>query len=350
MHLNGIEIVEKKNVLNEIRHNNMTLQELRFFSIYLSKINARDESTRKVRFRLEEFQKIMDLGRMNIQHFKDVTDSLLCKVVHVPNEDGTKGYTAFQMFKKCKVYENKEDYNRWYVEIDAHDDALPLMFNFKKNYFKYELWNALKLRSRNQLHMYELLKQYEMVGVREIELKQLKDWLGLIDNEYKRWEKFKTDVLNKCQVALKKYTDIQFEYEAIKTGRRVTGVRFLINKNETYEDPVKLCDFISEVGTIEGRNRQKIAMRREINKGEQYRDETLEYLAGACSYEFSEEKMMVIRDLLFSMGYCREDNLLETYEYLLDRYHELNAKENIPKTSIERRFGFLKWLIKFDME
>lgn len=32
-------IVQKQNILNEIRSNNLTLQELRFFSIYLSKIN-----------------------------------------------------------------------------------------------------------------------------------------------------------------------------------------------------------------------------------------------------------------------------------------------------------------------
>lgn len=41
-------IVSKRNVLNELRSNNMTVQELRFFSIYLSKINPWDISTRAV--------------------------------------------------------------------------------------------------------------------------------------------------------------------------------------------------------------------------------------------------------------------------------------------------------------
>ena len=244
MDINGTEIVEKRNVLNEIRHNNMTLQELRFFSIYLSKINARNISTRKVKFKLEEFRKIMNIEKITIEHFKNVADSLLCKIVHVPNEDGSKGYTAFQLFKKCRVYEDKNDYNQWYVEIDAHDDALPLMFNFKKNYFKYELWNALRLKSRNQLHMYELLKQYESLGVREIDLARLKDWLGLSANEYLRWDSFKKYVLDACQVALKKYTDIKFEYKPVKTGRKVTGVKFIIHKNEDYQDKIKLSEFL----------------------------------------------------------------------------------------------------------
>ena len=57
-------IVEKRNVLNELRSNNMTVQELRFFSIYLSKINPWDKSTRAVRFPIEEFQRIMGFGRL----------------------------------------------------------------------------------------------------------------------------------------------------------------------------------------------------------------------------------------------------------------------------------------------
>ena len=86
-------LIEKKNVLNEIRSNNMTLQELRFFSIYLSKINARDISTRVVKFSLSDFQKIMDFGRLNIKRLQASTNSLLCKVVNVPDSRG--GYTGF---------------------------------------------------------------------------------------------------------------------------------------------------------------------------------------------------------------------------------------------------------------
>ena len=47
-----------------------------------------------------------------------------------------------------------------FYEIDAHDRALPLMFDFKNKYFKYELWNALRLKSPNQVRMYEILKQW----------------------------------------------------------------------------------------------------------------------------------------------------------------------------------------------
>ena len=192
-------IVEKQNVLVELKSNSMTLQELRFFSIYLSKINARDLSTRAVRFKLSEFQRIMEFGRINIGQLKDTTDRLLQKIVHVPTENG--GYTAFQLFKECTVDQDVET-GEWYVEIDAHDKALPLMFDFKERYFTYELWNALRLRSSNQLKMYELLKEYEHIGKREVQVTDLRRWLGIGDNEYPRWDNLRDKVINACQKAL----------------------------------------------------------------------------------------------------------------------------------------------------
>ena len=233
-------LVEKRNILNEVRKNNMSLQELRFFSIYLSKINARDQSTRRVRFPLKDFQKIMEFGRLNTTQLKATTDSLLGKVISIPTERG--GYTSFQLFKRCTV--DKDDLEQWYVEIDAHDDALPLMFDFKKEYFTYELWNALRLRSGNQLRMYELLKQYEKIGELKMPLKKLRDGLGIAEDEYPRWDRFKDRVIDSCQQALEESTDIKFTYKPIKAGRKVTGIHFFIEKNTGYVDQLTLDEFV----------------------------------------------------------------------------------------------------------
>lgn len=237
-------IVEKRNVLNEVRNNNMTLQELRFFSIYLSKINARDLNTRKVRFPLADFQRIMDIGRINIQHFKQITDSLLCQIVHLPTERG--GYTAFQLFKRCTV--DQDDCGEWFVEIDAHDDALPLMFDFKREYFTYELWNALRLKSTNQIRMYELLKQYENIGRREIKVEELRELLGIAKDEYPRWNNFKVRILDSCQQSLSENTDIKFTYSRgkVANGGKWITIVFTITKNEDHVDPLSLAEFINQ--------------------------------------------------------------------------------------------------------
>ena len=219
--------VQKRNILNELRANKLTLQEVRFFSIYLSKINPLDISTRFVRFRLEDFQKIMDFDTLNLTQLRSATNSLLGKVVNIPKENG-RGYTAFQLFKKCDIYQ--DDFGEWYITIDAHDDALPLMFEFKDKYFKYRLYNALRLKSASHIRMYEILKQYETLGKREIAVSDLQDMLGV---HYSRWERFRTKVLDSSQQALRETTDICFDYERGKVGNggKWFTIIFTIHKN-----------------------------------------------------------------------------------------------------------------------
>ena len=244
MSIKNTYIIEKSSFLNEIRDNNMSLQELRFFCIYLSKINARDVSTRCVRFPLSDFQKIMNIGRMNIKHFKTAVNDLLCNVVHMPTDDG--GLSSFQLFKKVKLF--KDDFEKWFVEIDAHDDALPLFFNLKGNYFTYELWNALRLKSVNQLRMYELLKQRENLGEFEIKMSELREFLYISSTQYTSLKNFKARILDSCQKALAENTDICYTYECGKRGSRGKWLTivFHISKNDKHSDPLELQDFIDK--------------------------------------------------------------------------------------------------------
>jgi len=245
-------LVKKRNILNEIRANNMTLQELRFFNIYLSKIDSHKPETRVVRFALDDFRAIMELGRIDIRYMKNVTNSLLSKVVNVPieRENGEfRGYTGFQLFKRCKVY--AEESGEWCVEIDAHDDALPLMFEFKNRYFTYELFNALRLKSSNQLRMYEILKQYEKIGTRVLSVDELKEKLGIGKGEYPRYDNLKKWVIDACQQALAKYTDIKFTYEPHGKrgqGGKIMALKFIIEKNENYVDQLTFDMFGGEKG------------------------------------------------------------------------------------------------------
>ncbi len=250
MALTGKEIVEKSNRLNEVVLHGATLQEKRFFCIYLAKINARNPETRKVRFALSDFQRLMELGRMNIRHFQTVTNNLLCKVYNQPNEDG--GYTGFTIFKRCRVFRDKT-IGEWFVEIEASDDALPLMFNLKNKYFKYALWNTLRCKSANQVTMYELLKQHEKQGSFEISVDHLREILDL-KKEHERWDNFRKRILEACQKALEENTDIKFTFRKGKSGggRAWKTIIFDIYHNDNYIDQIFLQEFFptEEVDTL----------------------------------------------------------------------------------------------------
>ncbi len=345
-------IVEKRNVLNELRCNNMTLQELRFFSIYLSKINPYDISTRSVRFSIEDFKRIMNLNQLNIFQLRASTDSLLCKIVHIPTEKG--GYESFQLFKKCKV--DKDDAGEWFFEIDAHDNALPLMFDFKNRYFKYELWNALRLKSANQVRMYEILKQYESIGKRELSIKNLRELLGIEKKEYSGrtgWSDFKKYVLDSCQEALKENTDICYTYERGKTGQggKWLSIIFYIFKNTEYKDKLSLEEFIESQSIIETNcnsddsdggyyfseldNSDEDNYSIEVNYGSD-----LDNLLGdtALNNEFTVEQVKVIKDLV--MKIIKSGDNIEMCDYLIGKVHKMDLM------NVKNRFGYLSAMLE----
>jgi len=331
-------MIEKRNVLNEIRCNNMHLQELRFFTIYLSRINARNpEKTRLVRFPVSDFLAIMELDNINISQLKRTTNSLLGKVINVPTESG--GYRAFQLFKECAI-EKDETKDEWYIEIDAHDRALPLMFDFKRDYFTYELWNALRLTSSNQLRMYEILKQYEKRGERILTLEELKNLLFIGENEYSRFDNFKSKVLESCQKALEENTDIYFEYELLKKARgKVYAVKFSIFRNREYKDQLTLNEFINMRSDVI--NEDEVS---EVDEVEYQHIEKLEFLSGACNNEFSQAEMQVIYDILLKILSFDELSGTEAYDYLKRKYDELLSRAE--RINIDYRFGYLKKILE----
>ena len=338
-------IVQKQNILNEIRSNNLTLQELRFFSIYLSKINPYDKSTRTVTFKLTDFQKIMDFKRLNIEQLKAATDSLLTKLVHIPKESG--GYTTFQLFKECTI--DKDSDGEWYVSIDAHDKSLPLMFDFKDRYFKYELWNALRLKSANQIRMYEILKQYETIGKREIKVDDLRELLGIAQNEYPRWDRFKDRVIDSCQQALKQFTDICYTYERGKTGTggKWITIIFYISKNIEYDGQMTMLEldlqnYIDLDALKEPRPEKTIEPDPELGD--------LGFYSSACGDEFTTAQMESIIQIVNQIQLPQHEYgaSIAKYHFLLEHYSRFKAiTEN---TDIRNRYSYFYAIIKAERD
>lgn len=248
--------VEKSNVLVELKNVNMTLQELRFLSIYLAKINARDVSTRCVRFTVSEFSDIMNLGRVNIKYLQDTTNRLLGRVVNIPNVSG--GYVGFPLFKKVNVFFDVI----WYIDIDCSDDALPYFFNLADSgYISYKLYNVLSLKSVHQIKLYELLKKYLNIGKFEVSVSDLHSYLNLSKSYLNRLERLKTCILDDSSTALSTYTDICFDYDCGQRGSRGKWLTivFHIYSNNNKEIKVKEVPEPDHKPVVTGSLRQDVS-------------------------------------------------------------------------------------------
>lgn len=322
-------IVQKRNMLNELRTTLHSTQELRLFSIYLSKINPYDTNTRVVRFPLTDFQRIMNFGKLNIAQLKASANSVLKSQVFLPKDNG--GFKGVNLFETFEV--DQDSAGNWYVEINATNAALPLMFDFKDRYFKYELWNALRLKAPSQIRMYEILKQYEYIGKREIEVKELQELLGV---NYTRWDRFKAKVLDSCQQALKDTTDICFTYERGKTG---TGGKWLtiifhISKNTDYVDQLTLFEFIGGGATANPPDDQQ----KELCNTKA--DDSIAFYSGACNDEFTATEIESLIAVINTMELPQHEMgaAFAKYHYLLEQYTRFKAIAE--RTAIKNRYSY----------
>jgi len=300
-----------------------------------------------VSFPLADFQAIMGFESLNIGYFKRVAKSLLSKIVFEPLESG--GFDAYTIFSRFRVAPHED--GEWCIDIDANEVALPLLFDFQDRYFKYELWNALRLKSKNQLRMYESLKQYEKVGYRIISIANLKEMLGIDKEDYPRFNTFKQDVLDVCQKALAENTDISFSYEPHgKKGRggKVLNLKFTITKNKDYIDPLSLDKFI-DLGrrkAIEGEYREvdfsgadEDGVVLDTGLNPKY-EERIALLMDVCNNEFSREQMIVLFD---AMPQSKKHDANTSLDYLQSKYREMEMRK--PNKS---RFGYIRKLINED--
>lgn len=347
-------LVTKSNVLNEMRHKDMTLQEMRLFTVYLSRIDKEKISTRHVKFPLNEFKELMNLNpTTSITYIRSVTAHLLSHVVTEPK--GTKGsYRQYQIFKTCDV-----DVDTGTVCMDAHDDVLPLMFEYKNRFFRYKLWNTLHLTSTNQIRMYELLKQYENTEQKSltISLVDLKEKLDIDPEDYSRWDNFKARIIVPCQKALKEKTDICFEYSPIKSGKATVALKFTIKKNEDYDHQLSLDDYIDESKTIKSRSdfdtEQEYfdyieSLPQDIQEdiiAEEQKLSDIENYKNIVDYSFTENEMSVLYDTLYELFPGADaENEEARDEALHEAYSQLKRYEKVQ--NISSRFGYLLKTLK----
>ena len=145
------------------------------------------------------------------------------------------------------------------IRVKFDDKLKPHLLELRSHFTKYHLTIAKNLKSKYSIRLYELLKQYEKIGKREIEYGDLRLMLGLdkTDNNkiimeaYKKYNDFKKRVLLVAEKELKENTDIYFTYEEITVGRKIGKIKFNIKKNKGFdlfpETPQKIPAVVQEL-------------------------------------------------------------------------------------------------------
>ena len=113
------------------------------------------------------------------------------------------------------------------LEITFAPDVVPLITRLEEHFTKYEAKQVAHLTSKYATRLYELLIAWREVGkVPQLELKEFRNRLGLVDNEYTAMSDFKKRVLEPSIKQINVHTDITVTYEQHKKGRIISGFSF----------------------------------------------------------------------------------------------------------------------------
>lgn len=217
-------LVTKSNQLNEARYR-LTATEQKLILSVVSMIQPKDEDFKIYKLEIQEFINLLGLKSTgNYSRLKNATHELLKKTLTIKEENKL---IQANWFSSIVYHENGGQ-----VEFRFDPNMKPYFIQLKQCFVSYYLSNILRLQSPYSIRIYELLKQYERIGKRSFKIEDLRFILGIEKIEYSRYSDFKTAILKNPQKELENKTDITFDFQEIKKGRKISEIIFNIKKTK----------------------------------------------------------------------------------------------------------------------
>ena len=237
--INGNLEVKKADAIVRARYKLNPLS-LKFITALIAGLKRSDDINEEYVFKVKDFKELTGLKRKDLYWaVKEVMKELLDKPLHIPTDDG------FIMCNWVSGGHYIEDAGE--VRFMIYPKLRPYLLEAQKKFLKYRLENILSLRSGYSIRMYEILKdiyeekkRYNRATEKIFSLEDLRKMLE-IPRSYNYGGKggIKDRILEKAKEELAKHTDIKFDYKEIKTGRKVTHLKFTIKSNSPADRPTK---------------------------------------------------------------------------------------------------------------
>ncbi|MEC1524455.1 replication initiation protein [Neobacillus niacini] len=260
-------LVTKSNMLIEANYK-LGVVEQKIILCLASNIQPTDSDFKTYNLPIKEFNKLLGLkGSPKYSELRQITKEMMQKVFEV------------RINKKViqVAWLSYVAYNESEGTIDIRFDPFlrPYLLELKKNFTSYKLENVVKLKSTYAIRIYELLKQYEKLRERTFLLVDLRKMLGAED-VYPAYGNFKQRVLVPAQKELKQKTDINFEIEEIKVGRRVEKLKFIIISGQKKSEIKQLEFFGGDLEEFQSPNTYLNTVKRHgVHLGLQIDDDTI---------------------------------------------------------------------------
>lgn len=215
--------VVKGNALIQKTHYSLSLIEQKAILYIISKIKPNDHSDTEYIFNIRDFCKACNFyGKSGFyyQYVREVMENLGSHKLSIEVEEGKTLITHW--FSGALI-----DRNVGEVRLHIDPYIRPYLFELNKFYTNYKLEYVLPMKSKYGIRLYEFLRSYQSKGFQQKwTLEEIREHIDC--DKYPNFKDFRVNVLEPALEDINTYTDIKVKYEAMKTGRKITHLQFLI--------------------------------------------------------------------------------------------------------------------------
>lgn len=214
-------IVKKSNQLARAAWPAQSVFEPRLVALVASRVTVEDEDFKEYKIPIDEL--FREDGGETIKRVEAVTDSLQSRVITIPDENGWTKYNVFiksklSMSERCVIAQFHPDLKTHYLALKGH-------------FTQYSLFEFLLLPSVYSQRIFEILKSWQPSYPEvTLPLLELYEQLDVPNSHKKDFGNFRKRVLVQAHRDIHKHTSLRYEWEPIKRGRSVVGVRFVFTE------------------------------------------------------------------------------------------------------------------------
>ena len=217
----GYDVVKANAIIQQVSFD-LTAGEQELVLFLISKIKPGDTELHDVEITFEEFSSLCGVvgkGGSYKRQIEKYLEGLFQKTCWVR----VKGYEVlFTWIENPVVTDNNT------VVVRLSNLLKPYLLDLREQFTQYRLMYALPLRSKYSIRLYELLKSWEGYEMPiTITLEKLRQ-MFMLEDLYLDWRDFRKYVLEIPKNEINASTDILFDYESLRRGRKTYAVKFTI--------------------------------------------------------------------------------------------------------------------------
>lgn len=231
----------------------LSMDEIRLISLASTKVDSRKNNVGEIRISVAEFAEIYGLTHKHVySDLRDAVKSIMRKPIRLFDGERVR---ELSWLVSNEYMRNDGSH----VLIEFSPKIEPYLFELKERFTAINFEYAAKLNTPFSFRLYQWLykaknlnnnKQGDTVVV-QLDIDWMKSQAAL-SGDYGRWSNFQNYVIKPAIERINANTDLSVIYEPIKTGRKVTAVKFT---------------YVVEVGSEEKPLRPRLMRRPKVAKG-----------------------------------------------------------------------------------